>query len=137
HLRDVIFDGHSVISMIRLLADKEKPGYCKKLVFVGPSPRYLNDEGYTGGFEREDLEKLFEIMDSNYLGWSRTLAPAIMGNSNRPALGEELANSFCATDPDIAKQFARVTFLSDNRKDLSGLKVESLTLQCSDDIIAP
>ena len=137
NLKDVIFVGHSVSSMVGVLAAKEKPEYFKKLVFVGPSPRYLNDEGYTGGFEREDLEKLFEIMDSNYLGWSRTLAPAIMGNSNSPALGEELANSFCATDPEIAKQFARVTFLSDNRNDLSGLKVESLTLQCSDDIIAP
>ncbi|TKK66667.1 alpha/beta hydrolase [Ilyomonas limi] len=137
NLKDVIFVGHSVSSMIGLLAAKEKPAYFKKLVFVGPSPRYLNDENYTGGFEKEDLEKLFEIMDSNYLGWSRTLAPAIMGSSNGPALGEELANSFCATDPEIAKQFARVTFLSDNRKDLSGLKVESLTLQCADDIIAP
>lgn len=136
-LKDVIFVGHSVSSMIGVLAAKQKPEYFKKMVFVGPSPRYLNDDGYVGGFEMSDLEKLFEIMDSNYLGWSKTLAPAIMGNTNAPALGEELANSFCATDPDIAKQFARVTFLSDNRTDLSGLKVESLTLQCSEDIIAP
>jgi sigma-B regulation protein RsbQ len=97
----------------------------------------LNDENYTGGFERSDMEKLFEIMDSNYLGWSKSMAPVIMGNPENPALGEELTNSFCATDPEIAKEFAHVTFFSDNRKDLSGLKVDSLTLQCSDDIIAP
>lgn len=137
NLTNIIFVGHSVSSMIGLLAALKKQEYFKKLVFVGPSPRYLNDEGYVGGFEKNDLEKLFEIMDSNYLGWSRTLAPAIMGNPDRPFLGEELTNSFCATDPDIAKQFARVTFLSDNRKDLPGLKVDSITLQCSKDIIAP
>ncbi len=136
-LKDVIFIGHSVSCMIGVLAAKQKPHYFKKLVFVGPSARYLNDGSYTGGFEKDDLEKLFDIMDSNYLGWSRTLAPAIMGKTNRAELGEELTNSFCATDPEIARQFARVTFLSDNRKDLSGLKVESLTLQCSEDIIAP
>ncbi len=137
NIEDAIFVGHSVSSMIGLLAAIEKPKHFKKLVFIGPSPRYLNDTNYIGGFEKSDLDKLFEIMDSNYLGWSKTMAPAIMGNPNKPSLGEELANSFCATDPEIAKEFARVTFLSDNRKDLSQLKVESLTLQCSNDIIAP
>lgn len=137
NLKDVIFVGHSVSSIIGLLAAVEKPQYFKRLVFIGPSPRYLNDVNYTGGFEKSDLDKLFEIMDSNYLGWSKTMAPVIMGHPNKPFLGEELANSFCATDPEIAKEFARVTFLSDNRKDLPKLEVESLTLQCSNDIIAP
>jgi len=104
---------------------------------VGPSPRYLNDDDYIGGFERAGLDGLFEMMDSNYLGWSQAMAPAIMGNPERPELGEALTNNFCATDPEIAKQFARVTFLSDNRADLPLVKIPSLTLQCREDIIAP
>jgi sigma-B regulation protein RsbQ len=136
-LSDVIFVGHSVSSMIGLLAARQEPSYFKKLIFIGPSACYLNEEGYTGGFERADLENLFEFMDTNYLGWSGSLAPAIMGNADRPELGEFLTNSFCSTDPKIARQFARVTFYSDNRQDLKHLTVPSLTLQCSDDIIAP
>jgi sigma-B regulation protein RsbQ len=136
-LSEVIFVGHSVSSMIGLLAAVKEPQYFKKLVFIGPSPRYLNDEGYTGGFEKADLDSLFEFMDSNYLGWSSAMAPAIMGNADQPEHGAFLTNSFCMTDPDIARQFARVTFFSDNRADLEKLQTESLTLQCSDDIIAP
>lgn len=136
-LKDVLFVGHSVSSMIGLLAAIREPQYFEKLVFVGPSPRYLNDEDYHGGFERADLEGLFEFMDSNYLGWSNTMAPAIMGNPDRPELGQFLTSSFCSTDPEIAREFARVTFFSDNRQDLAKLKTENLTLQCSDDIIAP
>ncbi|WP_256009905.1 alpha/beta fold hydrolase [Desertivirga xinjiangensis] len=136
-LNNTILVGHSVSSMIGLLAAIEQPSFFNKLVFVGPSPRYLNDENYHGGFEKADLEALFEFMDSNYLGWSSQLAPAIMGNPDRPELGEFLTSSFCSTNPDIAREFARVTFFSDNRKDLQNLKVESLTLQCNDDIIAP
>jgi sigma-B regulation protein RsbQ len=136
-LRDVFFVGHSVSSMIGMLAAIKEPKYFKKLIFIGPSPRYLNDAEYTGGFERADLESLFEFMDSNYLGWSGTMAPVIMGNADRPELGEFLTNSFCSTDPEVAREFARVTFFSDNRADLSKLAVESLTLQCNDDVIAP
>lgn len=136
-LNNVIFVGHSVSSMIGLLAAKEKPELFDSLIFIGPSPRYINDEDYIGGFERKDIEDLLEVMHSNYLGWSRTMAPVIMGNSERPELGEDLTNSFCATDPDIANQFARVTFLSDNREDLPIINIPSLTLQCSEDVIAP
>jgi len=136
-IKDAIFVGHSVSSMVGILAANIHPGYFSKLVFIGPSPRYLNAENYTGVFEQKDLEGLFEFMENNYLGWSSAMAPAIMGNADRPELGEFLAASFCSTDPDVAKDFARVTFMSDNRADLSKLKVSSLTLQCSDDIIAP
>jgi len=137
NLQDIIFVGHSVSSMIGLLAAKKRPDLFAKLIFIGPSARYLNDEHYKGGFEKVDLEALFEFMDNNYLGWSSALAPIIMGNPNRPELGEFLTNSFCSTDPDIAREFAKVTFFSDNREDLKEVDVESLTLQCSDDIIAP
>jgi len=137
NLKDTILVGHSVSSMIGLLAAIEKPELFSKLIFLGPSPRYLNDGDYFGGFERQDLEDLFTMMDNNYLGWSRALAPSIMGNADRPELGERLTNNFCATDPEIAQEFARVTFLSDNRADLPKLTVPSLTLQCSKDIIAP
>jgi len=136
-LREVIFVGHSVSSMVGLLAANHYPDYFSKLIFIGPSPRYLNEGAYNGGFEKKDLEDLFDFMDSNYLGWSSALAPAIMGNADRPELGEFLTGSFCATDPDVARDFARVTFFSDNRADLAKSKVESLTLQCADDIIAP
>lgn len=136
-LQNVIFVGHSVSSMIGVLAAKEKPEFFDSLIFIGPSPKYINDSGYVGGFERKDIEDLLEVMDSNYLGWSKTIAPVIMGNQDRPELGEELTNSFCATDPDIAKQFARVTFLSDNRMDLPVTRVPSFTMQCSEDAIAP
>lgn len=137
NLKEVIFVGHSVSSMIGMLAAIKEPSFFKQLIFIGPSPCYLNEENYKGGFQREDLEGLFEMMDSNYLGWSRTLAPVIMGNSDRPELGELLITNFCATNPKIAQEFARVTFLSDTRAELGNLNVESLTLQCSSDIIAP
>ncbi|MFL5814066.1 MAG: alpha/beta fold hydrolase [Bdellovibrionia bacterium] len=137
NLRNVIFIGHSVSAMIGVLAANNDPSRFSKLVLVGPSPCYINQDGYVGGFERKDIEGLLESLDSNYLGWSAQMAPVIMGNSDRPALGEELTNSFCRTNPEIARHFARVTFLSDNRADLPKLKVPALVLQCSDDVIAP
>jgi sigma-B regulation protein RsbQ len=136
-LRDVIFVGHSVSAMIGVLAAIQEPSRFSKLVLIGPSPRYINDNDYVGGFKREDIEGLLDFLDSNHLGWSSTMAPVIMGNADRPELGQELTNSFCRTNPDIAKHFARVTFLSDNRSDLPRLTVPALVLQCSQDAIAP
>jgi sigma-B regulation protein RsbQ len=136
-LNNAIFVGHSVSAIIGVLAAVEEPDRFGALILVGPSPRYIDDEGYTGGFSRADIEELLESLDSNYLGWSSATAPLIMGNPDRPELGEELVNSFCRTDPDIARQFARVTFLSDNRADLARVTVPALILQCSDDFIAP
>ena len=136
-LEDVVFVGHSVSAMIGVLAAAERPERFARLVLVGPSPRYLDDEGYVGGFSEEDIAGLLESLESNYLGWSRAMAPVIMGNPDRPELGEELANSFCRTDPEIAAAFARATFLADNRRDLDRVRIPSLVLQCSDDAIAP
>jgi sigma-B regulation protein RsbQ len=136
-LREVVLVGHSVSAMIGVLAAAAEPDRFAKLVLVGPSPRYIDDGGYAGGFSREDIEGLLASMDSNYLGWSSQMAPVIMGNEDRPELGEELTNSFCRTDPEIARSFARVTFLSDNRADLARVDVPALVLQCSDDAIAP
>jgi sigma-B regulation protein RsbQ len=136
-LRDVVFVGHSVSSVIGMLAATAEPERFAKLVLVGPSPRYLDDEGYVGGFTREDIEGLLDSLDSNYLGWSQALAPVIMGADQPPELQEELTNSFCRTDPEIARHFARVTFLSDNRADLAQVTTPALVLQCSDDVIAP
>jgi sigma-B regulation protein RsbQ len=136
-LQDVVFVGHSVSAMIGVLAAAAEPDRFARLVLVGPSPRYIDDDGYTGGFSNEDIEGLLESMDSNYLGWSSQMAPVIMGNADRPELGEELTNSFCRTDPEIARSFARVTFMSDNRDDLGRVDVPSLVLQCADDVIAP
>lgn len=134
-LQDVTLIGHSVSSMIGLLAIKKAPHFFKKIVFIGPSPRYMNDIGYYGGIEAKDLEELLEVMDRNYLGWSKLVAPSIMANPDRPQLAADLAASFCATDPEIARKFARVTFLSDNRKDLSSLSLPSLTIQCEEDFL--
>ncbi|MEU8172069.1 alpha/beta hydrolase [Microbispora hainanensis] len=136
-LTDAVFVGHSVSAMIGALAAIREPARFGALVMVGPSPRYIDDEGYTGGFSAADIEELLESLDSNYLGWSSAMAPVIMGNPERPELGAELTNSFCRTDPDIAKRFATVTFMSDNRADLSRVPVHCLILQCSDDVIAP
>src|SRR5687767_3543779 len=135
-LEEVVFVGHSVSAMIGVLAAAKDPRRFARLVLIGPSPCYLNTGEYRGGFSREDLEGLLDFMDSNYLGWSSAMAPKIVGNPERPELGEELTNSFCRTDPEIAKHFARTTFLSDNRADLAKVSVPSLVLQCSHDIIA-
>jgi sigma-B regulation protein RsbQ len=137
-LRDVVFVGHSVSAMIGVLALQEAPELFGALVMVGPSPRYVNDGDYVGGFSRADIAALLDALDSNHLGWSAQMAPVIMGNHpEHPELAEELTNSFCRTDPDIARQFARVTFLSDNRADLADVAVPTLVLQCSEDVIAP
>jgi sigma-B regulation protein RsbQ len=136
-LRDAVLVAHSVSSMIAVLAAMRAPERVGALVLVGPSPRYINDEEYFGGFEREDIDALLDTLDANYLGWSSVMAPMIMGNSDRPELGEELTDSFCRVDPAIAAHFARVTFLSDNRRDLAAVTTPTLVLQCSDDIIAP
>jgi sigma-B regulation protein RsbQ len=136
-LSNSIFVGHSVSAMIGVLAAIQEPDRFEKLILVGPSPRYVNDGNYVGGFGREDIEGLLEFLESNYMGWAAAMAPVIMGNPDRPELGAELTGSFCRTNPEIARQFARVTFLSDNRADLPKVRVPSLVLQCSDDPIAP
>jgi sigma-B regulation protein RsbQ len=135
-LEDAIFVGHSVSAMIGALASNGAPGMFEKLVMVGPSPRYIDDGDYAGGFSAAQIEELLESLADNHMGWSAAMAPAIMGNSDRPELGEELTNSFCRTDPDIARQFARATFTSDNRADLPKVAADTLILQASDDIIA-
>ena len=136
-LRDIVFVGHSVSAMIGVLAAIKQPELFSRLVLVAPSPRYIDDGDYKGGFSRQDIAELLAVMDSNYLGWSGSVAPMIMGNADRPALGEELTGSFCRTDPQIARHFAQVTFFSDNRADLARLRTPSLILQCSQDALAP
>jgi sigma-B regulation protein RsbQ len=136
-LQEVIFVGHSVSAMMGVLAAIREPGLFSKLILVGPSPRYLDDAGYRGGFSEADIDELLDSLDSNYLGWSAAMAPMIMGNADRPELGDELTNSFCRTDPQAARAFARTTFLSDNRADLAKVTIPTLILQCSSDVIAP
>jgi sigma-B regulation protein RsbQ len=137
-LEDVIFVGHSVSSMIGVLAAIERPELFKKLIQVVPSPCYINcPPDYLGGFERADIEGLLDMMDKNYMGWASFLAPVIMKNADNPELSEELEASFCSTDPKIARRFAEATFFSDNRADLANLKTPSLIIQVTDDAIAP
>lgn len=136
-LREVIFVGHSVSSMVGVLAAKRAPERFAELILVGPSPRYINDGDYVGGFERADIEGLLDLMDRNYIGWASFLAPVVMKNDERPELTQELQESFCSTDPKIARRFAETTFLSDNRGDLAEVPVPSLILQCAEDAIAP
>jgi len=136
-LTDVIFVGHSVAAMMGIMAAHKAPELFSKLVLVGPSPFYINDGDYQGGFSRTQIEELLESLDNNHLGWSMAMAPVIMGNPDRADLGQELAESFCSTDPVIAKQFARTTFLTDAREVLSSINTPALILQCSNDIIAP
>ena len=137
-LKEVTFVGHSVGSTIGMLASIQKPNLFERLIMIGPSPRYLNDQPYyIGGFEREDLEGLIDMMEMNYIGWANYLSQVIMKNPNRPELSKELEESFCSTDPTVARQFAIATFFSDNREDLKQVVVPSLILQCSEDVIAP
>jgi sigma-B regulation protein RsbQ len=137
-LRDVVLVGHSVSAMIGVLALQEAPELFGALVMIGPNPRYIDEGDYVGGFSRADIVGLLDALDSNHLGWSAQMAPVIMGNHpDNPELAEELTNSFCRTDPEIARQFAGVTFLSDNRADLATVAVPTLVLQCSEDVIAP
>lgn len=137
-LQNLIFVGHSVSSMIGLLAAIKRPAVFSNLILVGPSPKYINEgQDYTGGFERKDIEDLLETMDKNFIGWANFLAPVIMKNPEHPELAAELTESFCSTDPKIARAFAEVTFFSDNREDLSKIKMPVLIMQCSEDLIAP
>jgi sigma-B regulation protein RsbQ len=136
-LHDVVFVGHSVSAMVGVLASVREPDRFARLVLVGPSPRYMDEPPYVGGFTEQDITELLESLESNYLGWSSAIAPVIMGNPDRPELGGELTTSFCRTDPTIAARFARVTFLSDNRADLAAVTTPTLVLQCNEDVIAP
>lgn len=136
-LGPVTFVGHSVSAMIGVLAARARPDLVDTLVLVSPSPRYIDDDGYLGGFSQEEIDELLETMDDNYLGWSAHIAPVIMGRPDRPELGEELTASFCRMDPSIARHFARTTFLSDNRADLEGVTTPALVVQCRQDAIAP
>ncbi len=137
NLQDVIFVGHSVSAMIGVLASNKQPERFSKLILIGPSPCYINDENYTGGFTEESITGLIQSLDSDYLTWANTMAPIIMGNPERPELGQELANSFCTSDIEVAKDFARITFLGDNRTNLADVTTDTLILQCSEDVIAP
>ncbi|MEO9031899.1 MAG: alpha/beta hydrolase [Ginsengibacter sp.] len=136
-LQDIIFVGHSVSALMGIIASQKSPEFFKSLVLVSPSPSYINDGDYVGGFDKPQIDELLESLDKNHLGWSTAMAPVIMGNPDRKELGDELTNSFCRTDPAIAKHFARTTFLTDKRELLSAVDIPSLILQCSDDVIAP
>jgi sigma-B regulation protein RsbQ len=136
-LARTVFVGHSVSAMIGVLASLKAPDLFSKLILVGPSPCYIDDDDYVGGFGAAQIEELLEFLTENPMAWSQAMAPAIIGNPDRPELAEELTQSFCRTDPAIAKAFARATFTSDNRADLPKVTIPTLILQCSDDIIAP
>ncbi|MEV5438377.1 alpha/beta hydrolase [Streptomyces sp. NPDC052682] len=136
-LREAVLVGHSVSSMVGVLAARQAPDRLGSLVMVCPSPCYIDQDDYRGGFSAADIDELLESLEANYLGWSAAMAPVIMGNPDRPELGEELTNSFCATDPQIARVFARTTFLSDSRRDLESVAVPTLILECEHDAIAP
>ncbi len=136
-LRDAVLVAHSVGAMIAVLAANQGSTRIGALVLVGPSPRYLDAEGYEGGFRQSDIDAMLDGLDANYFGWSSAMAPVITGNRDRPELAAELGASFCRCDPAIARHFARVTFLSDNRRDLPLVTLPTLVLQSSDDAIAP
>lgn len=127
---------HSVGTMIGVLAAQRRPHLFDSLVLLAPSPSYLNDGDYVGGFERDDIDRLLDTLDSNHFGWARMMAPVIMGNLDRPELAGALGDSFCRMDPAVARHFARVTFLADHRNALAEVPVPSLLLQCSDDDLA-
>ncbi len=136
-VQEAIVVGHSVSAMIAVLAANREPSRISSIIMVAPSPSYLNDGEYVGGFEPEEIDELLEFLDLNFLGWSNKMAPAIMGRPDDLVLTEELTGSFCRTDPEIARHFGRVTFMSDHRPDVRLVTHPVLVLQCQDDIIAP
>ncbi|MCW1926396.1 alpha/beta hydrolase [Luteolibacter arcticus] len=138
-LQDAIFVGHSVSAVIGIIAALKAPGMFSRLILVAPSPCYINDEdgSYIGGFTRAEIEELLDALDKNHMGWSMNMAPVIMGNPERKELSDELSNSFCRTNPEIAKHFARTTFLTDARELVGRTGLPALILQCSSDVIAP
>jgi sigma-B regulation protein RsbQ len=133
----VVFVGHSVSAIVGLLATIKAPDKFAAQIMVGPSPCYINDGDYVGGFTRDDIADILVTMEGNYLGWSSNMAPAIMGVPEQPQLRTELTDSFCRNDPEIARHFAEATFLSDHRADVPKSRTPALILQCSDDLIAP
>ena len=137
NLKDIILVGHSVSAVIGLISAEMAPELFTNVIMVSPSPCYINQDDYIGGFSSAEIEELLESLNNNHLGWSIAMAPVIMGNPERSELGEELANSFCKTDPDIAKHFAKATFLTDKRNMLKDVKVPTLIMQCKSDVIAP
>ena len=137
-LENVTLVGHSVSATVAILASIAEPDLFESLILVTPSPRYVDDPpGYRGGFARADIEGLLGMMDVNATGWAAFLAPVVMGNPDRPALTSNLEATFCSIDPVMARQFAAVTFLGDNRADLENVSVPSLIVQVSDDVVAP
>ncbi|GAB3227789.1 alpha/beta hydrolase [Hymenobacter seoulensis] len=136
-LKQTILVGHSVGAMIGVLAAIKEPEHFEQLLLLCPSPCYLNDADYRGGFDRDDIDAMLAFMEQDYVGWADSFAQLIMGNPDRPTLATELIHSFCQNDPTIAKQFARVTFLADNRTDVKQVKTPCLLVQCAEDIIAP
>ncbi|PSR52663.1 alpha/beta hydrolase [Adhaeribacter arboris] len=136
-LTEIVFVGHSVSAMIGVLAANKAPHLFQNLILIAPSPRYINDTDYSGGFAPEDIDNLLNSLNSDYLAWSVAMAPVIMGNADKPEWSEELATSFCRSHEEIARNFAHLTFRSDNRADLKKLQVKSLILQCQNDVIAP
>jgi sigma-B regulation protein RsbQ len=132
----VNFVGHSVSSMIGALAAIQRPELFETITMIGPSPCYINQGDYVGGFERSDIDSLLNSLESNHMAWSVSMAPVIMGDQDTPEHAAELEASFCRMDPILAQHFARVTFLSDNRKDLPKVAVKTLILQCQKDAIA-
>ncbi|MET4106852.1 alpha/beta hydrolase [Hymenobacter sp. UYP22] len=136
-LTQVTLIGHSVGATIGMLAAIQEPELFRQLVLLCPSPCYVNEPGYHGGFDRADIEQMLAFMEKDYVGWADSFAPFIMGNPDRPSLSAELIHSFCQNDPVIAKQFARVTFLSDNRPDVQQLQTPCLLVQCAQDFVAP
>ncbi len=137
-LRDIVLVGHSVSATVAMLASIAQPNRISDLVLVTPSPRYLDDPPeYRGGFTRGDIDGLLAMMDVNAMGWAAFLAPVVMGNPDRPELTKDLETTFCSIDPVMARQFAEVTFLADNRADLRRVSTPSLIIQCSKDAVAP
>ena len=136
-LENAVFVGHSVSAMIGALASIAERDMFADLIMVGPSPHYLKHDDYDGGFTAAEIGEMLEFLDLNHLGWSQAMAPLIAGNAERPEIGQTLTNSFCATDPQVARDFAKVTFLSDTRQDLDKITARTLILQCDEDIIAP
>ena len=138
-LHDVTLVGHSVSTMIGVLAAIAEPALISRLVLVAPSARYVDDGDYRGGFSERDIDELVQLMQRNHLGWQDPLSDLVSAaaDAGDPQARAELYDSFCRTRPEVAAEFADVTFRGDNRADLSQVRAPTLILQSTNDLVAP
>lgn len=128
---------HSISGMIGALASIRRPELFAQLIMVCPSPRYIDDGDYRGGYSAEDVRGLLAAIEANQPSWAAALAPAVTARDDRPEVVDSVRRLFAATPAKVATHFARVVFFSDVRHRLAEIPVPCTIIQSQGDIICP